>query len=1715
MAETTTTYESDKYITFSGDDSEWREWSTKVKATGQKKGWLKSLETQIVLLPDSTEEAEVLKVKKNADALYFLTMSCKETAFSYVEMVDGSAHTAWTNLLTRYQDVDEDDLTKLHTAFSECVMESHLQDPAIWFREMDLCKRKIVTAGGQPKSDAEMIANIISQAPIEYKMAKMSITTNKIRVLADVKKIYNDFWSSEYKAETSALKKGGEAYWTDNKDGKTRGKPWKRFKGTCNNCGKQGHKKADCRLPAKSSGGNDGNNGGGGDRSGPDTRVCHRCKKVGHIARNCPQKQDAADALFVGNVEIDKVPNDTCAWATMGHFAKNCSQKQDATVPNDTWDMAAMEAQDKTNKVECTGMTEMFIETRLFATGGYPLSVYKKGRVMPEGVDSNPLIQKTWWANARDGQDKESEHSRIMNMKDPINGERFNISGVKMDCISSLWLDDEEEEAVAMMLGFWKFENSSTSESPHDVFTTRRDDTEDDTENESPTEKWLMDSGATVHVTNSKKYLLNPSEETVRVGNGEESKASLSGKVTLKSEQGSGQLALKKVLYIEGFAKNILSIPLLLENGASIEWKENRLSITNSAGTSTIHIDKEGSEVMFYFKGRRIENEAMVSEKNVKMDINEAHEKGVHVHEACLRKTFLKMRVDLVGDLLPCDGCMKAKARAKAVPKLTSLKATMAGERFYLDTTGPFKLSMSGSKFDVKLVDQFSRKTWGVRVKRKAEIPNLVELHFDSLKAMKKDVKFLRADNAGEHGIKLANVCNKFGVTLELTAPNTPQQNGVVERKIYTDKNRAHAMLISARLTPEAQDLLRAEAVATAELISNMLAGPDGISPNMRWNGEPGKLKAKDLVEFGRIGYVTDRTKFKAKMAEKATKCIMVGYATNHSSDTYRVYDPLTKKVRLSRDVKWAEWKRTDPSETMKIFSKEHKNGSPAGISEEDSDDERPTPPDIVPMDEDEDTASSRVHETERNERDLEQQRSKKLARELARLDWNVKPPARNMIEDDDAEEEAKDGEENDVQFVFSTSLSSDPGEPKTLKEALEGIDSKLWTASVSGEIMNFLKRDAWKKVPMKQVLAEGRKPTPTKIIFKVKSEQNGTKKCKTRIVTKGFMQIPGVDFTESFSPVATDASIRITFGISLYFMEDGDADGEWVLEIFDVEAAFLNAELAKKMYIEIPEAMVKLGFVTEQERKDFAIELGKSMYGNVDAALLFFRTFKSIVVGKLGLKQSLTDPCVFYGVNAKGVLDIIVSTHVDDSAVGGRKTRVQKFLSDFEQHLKIERLGPMKKHLGVWWKLLRDEKRELYLEGSMDAMAGEIINSFKECKGYAAKNADTPAFPGTALKKATEEDEIIMLDEYRSLVGKLLYFVTKLQPQMSNAVRELSSHMSKPTKAHWKAAERCVGYLTKNRKDAKIILRKPKELRSVSWCDSDHAKNEDNRKSISGRVSTLGGMITSWSSKAQTTVTLSSTESEYASYSVCCQEAMFTNMLLRELFGVVEHARIFEDNIGAIFLIKNQQVGPRTKHIDIRHHFVREQYSRNEVLPEYVNTEFNYSDIMTKNLGDKLFKKFGQSICLGGIVYDVYNVEERMSKHEVNETSVVNQTDETTHDWTLVVRHRKPVKRPQRRGSSSKNRGRSRYHGSAIDRLSKKSMLVAKERNVPRIRRPEPSNDSKHERIAIEIAMDFCEKPSQTVEESTEVEAVPGAAAGIVDDGRRSSSEMNRFTIE
>ena len=224
-------------------------------------------------------------------------------------------------------------------------------------------------------------------------------------------------------------------------------------------------------------------------------------------------------------------------------------------------------------------------------------------------------------------------------------------------------------------------------------------------------ERWLIDSGASVHVTNNKELLFNvrTATESVTVGNGQEAKATLKGNVILKNELGSGTIKLKDVLYIKDFYKNIMSVPRLMKNGSTMQWSDGKVKLSQNG--KDISIEREKDETMFYLTAQRMPGEnSTVMNVSKTMDVNEAHEKLAHMSEGALRKTMKKLGVELTGHMRPCDGCMRAKAKAKAVPKLTTVK----------DTTGPFKPSVGGSTYDVKLVDQYSRKTWGVRVKKKS-----------------------------------------------------------------------------------------------------------------------------------------------------------------------------------------------------------------------------------------------------------------------------------------------------------------------------------------------------------------------------------------------------------------------------------------------------------------------------------------------------------------------------------------------------------------------------------------------------------------------------------------------------------------------------------------------------------------------------------------------------------------------------------------------------------------------------------------------------------------------------------------------------------------------------------------------------------------------------------------------------------------------------------
>ena len=207
--------------------------------------------------------------------------------------------------------------------------------------------------------------------------------------------------------------------------------------------------------------------------------------------------------------------------------------------------------------------------------------------------------------------------------------------------------------------------------------------------------------------------------------------------------------------------------------------------------------------------------------------------------------------------------------------------------------------------------------------------------------------------------------------------------------------------------------------------------------------------------------------------------------------------------------------------------------------------------------------------------------------------DWSLKQGVK-LSYSDNSDGDDSDNKRRETILVFTvTSLTSDPGEPSTYHAAITGPKRLLWIPSIREEIEIFLRRDAWKMKKL-STLPTGHKPIRTKWVFKKKNQHDGSTRYKSRCVVLGYYPIPGVNYTGAFSPVATDSSVRVVLVYALFM--------GWKLEVLDVEAAFLNAELDNLLYVKWPDAMLELGYLTKHEFNTTCAECSNAMYGTTDA---------------------------------------------------------------------------------------------------------------------------------------------------------------------------------------------------------------------------------------------------------------------------------------------------------------------------------------------------------------------------------------------------------------------------------------------------------------------------------------------------------------------------------
>ena len=237
-------------------------------------------------------------------------------------------------------------------------------------------------------------------------------------------------------------------------------------------------------------------------------------------------------------------------------------------------------------------------------------------------------------------------------------------------------------------------------------------------------------------------------------------------------------------------------------------------------------------------------------------------------------------------------------------------------------------------------------------------------------------------------------------------------------------------------------------------------------------------------------------------------------------------------------------------------------------------------------------------------------------------------------------------------------------------------------------------------------------------------------------------------------------------------------------------------------------------------------------------------------------------------------------------------------------------------------------------------------------------KAVSTPVDLGTKLTKATDGEECIDQPMYQSAVGSLMYLSVSTRPDITYAVGNLARFCSKPTKAHWTAMKRVLRYL-KGTVNYGIRYSQKSSSDCVGFSDADWAGDIDDRKSTSGYLFQISGGPVAWKSKKQSCVALSTAEAEYVALSSAAQESVWLRQLISEFGRSLETpTTIFEDNQSAIAMSKNPQFHGRAKHIDIKHHFVREQVSSGAVKLEYCPTEEMTADIFTKGLNREQFCK-------------------------------------------------------------------------------------------------------------------------------------------------------------
>jgi hypothetical protein len=1039
---------------------------------------------------------------------------------------------------------------------------------------------------------------------------------------------------------------------------------------------------------------------------------------------------------------------------------------------------------------------------------------------------------------------------------------------------------------------------------------------------------WVIDSGASNHMCSDKTMfseLRKPATERyVSVAKaGTKLKILGIGTVNIKLEVDDQviQAKLEDTLLVEDLARNLFSVSAVTKRGMKVEIGQDGCKIKKQG--KTVALGRQIGSLVYL----NVVQEA--SGHLAKEDASLWHRRFGHASSSTLkimqRNGMIDKKIQIPEQDVVCETCALAKQTRETFKKEPSSKDHSG--IVCSDVMGPITpVSVSGNRYVVTFIHMGSRLVQVYPMKTKDEVPRKFKEYCEYVKTNTKLViKTLRSDNGGEYKSKaMTQLCKTMKVKQEFTIPYNPEQNGMAERMNRTLTEMVRCMLQDSKMDKK----YWAEAIITAAHIRNSVinASDSEATPFELATGVKPDYQA--LRVFGSVCYSHIPKQKRSKLDNTSKKCRMLGYLKNQHG--YRLLEVATGNVIHSRSVKWCEESRSqEVQDVFEIQDEDDEEMDEMGIKTDAPDVDLWTSPPGSPRRSGQPTQTSMTPgRNGENEMFVRPYRKKKaIIRYQDEFDGLVcliaetnPHEAKCLVACDDEDEKAS-----------------------SFQEIMKSKHKNEWKEAMDKEIKSIKDHQTWELVPRPR----NQKVIGSRWIFKIKRHADGSiERYKARFCAKGYTQKFGVDYSETFAPVVKHTSIRTLFALA--------AKMDLEMYQFDVNTAFLYGIIDADIYMEQPDGYI------DEDHQDYVCKLKKSLYGTKQAARQWNQRLHEHMRVH-GFNRTEADHCVY--IRTQGKEFVVIVIYVDDLIVLAKtKQSIDQVSKQLKAEFDIKELGEVTFCLGIQVKRNRSRKT---IEINQEAMIDRVAERFKveDCKP-----THLPADANSKLiRMKSEEGEKASGMPYRELVGSLMYIMVCTRPDICNAVGEVSKFCEDHGSDHWIAALKILKYL-KTTKTLSLVFNGMKNEEMVAYADASWASDQDNGRSVTGYVVLVNGTSVSWKSKRQPTVAMSSTEAEYMALFAVVQEVIWMRRLLNQVLfcengQVQEPTIVYQDNKSTILLANNPSQHSRTKHINTKFHFTRDQVNEGTIKIVYKSTEDMVADVLTKAVSRVKLKKHAEAM--------------------------------------------------------------------------------------------------------------------------------------------------------